>query len=97
MATTPKEGEKYIYFALHYQPEATSNPLGKGAYCDQRVPLQILSRSVPKDIKIYVKAHPDQLAFFTGIGYYEDMLRMPQVKLMKMECSTYDLIKMHMQ
>lgn len=89
----PKSGEKYIYFALHYQPEATSNPLGGGAYTDQIFPLQILCRSIPKDMRIYVKAHPAQLAFFGGISYYQDMLRMPQVRLMKMECSTYELIK----
>ncbi|MBD5487952.1 MAG: hypothetical protein HDR13_04050 [Lachnospiraceae bacterium] len=89
----PKPGEKYIYFALHYQPEATSNPLGGGAYTDQIFPLQILCRSIPKDMHVYVKAHPAQLAFFGGISYYQDMLRMPQVRLMKMECSTYELIK----
>ncbi|MDE6750383.1 MAG: hypothetical protein K2K21_15200 [Lachnospiraceae bacterium] len=89
----PKSGEKYIYFALHYQPEATSNPLGGGAYTDQIFPLQILCRSIPKDMHVYVKAHPAQLAFFGGISYYQDMLRMPQVRLMKMECSTYELIK----
>lgn len=89
----PKPGEKYIYFALHYQPEATSNPLGGGAYTDQIFPLQILCRSVPKDVRVYVKAHPAQLAFFGGISYYQDMLRIPQVRLIKMECSTYDLIR----
>lgn len=89
----PKPGEKYIYFALHYQPEATSNPLGGGAYTDQIFPLQILCRSVPKDVRVYVKAHPAQLAFFCGIPYYQNMLRIPQVRLIKMECSTYDLIK----
>lgn len=89
----PKPGEKYIYFALHYQPEATSNPLGGGAYTDQIFPLRILCRSVPKDVHVYVKAHPAQLAFFGGISYYQEMLRLPQVRLMKMECSTYELIK----
>lgn len=89
----PKEGETYIYFALHYQPEATSNPLGDGAYCDQRIPLQILSRSIPQNMQIYVKAHPDQIAFFSGVSYYQDILRMPNVRLIKMECSTYDLMK----
>lgn len=93
VATFPRDGEKYIYFAMHYQPEATSNPLGRGAYCDQRIPLQILCRSVPKDVCIYVKAHPDQLAFFMGIEYYRDILRMPQVRMMRMECSTFDLMR----
>lgn len=92
-AIMPEKDEQYIYFALHYQPEATSNPLGKGAYCDQRIPLQILSYSIPEHMKIYVKAHPDQLAFFSGVSYYKDILRIPNVRLIKMECSTYDLMK----
>ncbi|MBO5207817.1 MAG: hypothetical protein J6B68_00575 [Lachnospiraceae bacterium] len=89
----PRNGEKYIYFALHYQPEATSNPLGGRAYTDQIVPLQILCRSLPEDVHVYVKAHPAQLAFFCGISYYQNMLKIPQVRLIKMKCSTYDLIK----
>lgn len=93
VAEMPREGEKYIYFALHYQPEATSNPLGGGAYTDQIFPLRILARSLPKDICIYVKAHPAQLSFFGGISYYQDILRLPRVRVMKMECSTYGLIK----
>lgn len=28
IAEMPVKDEKYIYFALHYQPEASSNPLG---------------------------------------------------------------------
>lgn len=93
VAEMPRQEEKYIYFPLHYQPEATSNPLGGGAYTDQIFPLRILCRSIPKDMKVYVKAHPAQLAFFSGISYYQEMRRMPQVRLIKMECSTYELIK----
>lgn len=89
----PIEGEKYIYYALHYQPELTSNPLGGGAYCDQMFSLQILSRSIPKDMYIYVKANPAQLSFFGGIQYYAEIQKIPQVRLMKIECSTYDLMK----
>ncbi len=89
----PQPGEKYVYFALHYQPEATSNPLGGGAYTDQIFPLQILCRSIPDDVKVYVKAHPAQLSFFGGMSYYQDMLRLPNVRMIKMECSTYELIK----
>lgn len=93
MAENPLEGEMYIYFALHYQPEASSNPLGGGAYTDQIIAINILSKSIPDNMKIYVKSHPEQLAPLRSKQYYEDMKRIPKVKLMKMECSTYDLIK----
>lgn len=93
MAQDPVSGERYVYFALHYQPEATSNPIGGGAYVDQRVPLRILSSSIPEDMKIYVKIHPDQLAFFGEINYFKDMSRLPNVKLMKESCSSFELMK----
>lgn len=91
VAEFPQE-EKYIYFALHYQPEATSNPVGGKIYFDQLIPLNILSRSIPEDMKIYVKMHPEQLAFFFSIDQIKEMLSLPNVRIMNMECSTFDLI-----
>ena len=93
LAEFPVEGERYIYFALHYQPEASSNPLGGREYADQIIPIHLLARSVPGDMKIYVKVHPEQLAPLRSKEYYEDMKRIPNVRLIKSECSTYDLIQ----
>ncbi len=93
LAKLPKEGERYIYFPLHYQPEATSNPMGGDMYADQILALNILSQALPKDMKIYVKSHPEQLALMITKEYYKDMARIPRVLLMKKECSTFDLMK----
>lgn len=93
LAVSPNYSEKYIYFPLHYQPEATSNPMGGGMYADQILPISILSRSLPENIKIYVKSHPEQLALMRSKEYYLDLARIPKVKLIKLECSTYDLMK----
>lgn len=93
IAESPVEGERYIYFALHYQPEASSNPLGGREYADQIIPIHLLARSVPDDMKVYVKVHPEQLAPLRSKEYYEDIKRIPNVKLIKSECSTYDLIQ----
>lgn len=93
IAEYPVEGERYIYFALHYQPEASSNPLGGREYADQMFPIHLLARSVPDDMKIYVKVHPEQLAPLRSREYYEDIKRIPNVRLIKSECSTYDLIQ----
>lgn len=95
IAEMPVDGEKYIYFALHYQPEASSNPQG-GNYFDQKIPVRILSESVPDDVKIYVKSHPEQLAPFRSREYYDELAAMRNVRIIKQECSTYDLIKKSM-
>lgn len=93
LAGEPVAGEKYIYFPLQYQPEATSNPMGGGMYADQMIPLNILSRALPEDVKIYVKTHPEQLSLMRTRDYYTEIAEIPKVRLMKIETSTYDLMK----
>ena len=92
LATDIVEGEKYIYFPLQYQPEATSNPMGGGMYADQTIPLQILSRALPEGMKIYVKQHPEQLSLMRTEKYYKEIASIPKVRMVKLECSTYELM-----
>ena len=93
LAGEPIKDERYIYFPLHYQPEASSNPMGGDMYADQIVPLNILSRSLPDDMKIYVKIHPEQLSPMRTQEYYAEMVKIPKVRFMKVETSTYELIR----
>ena len=93
IAELPVEGERYIYFAMHYQPEASSNPLGGREYSDQIFAINLLARSVPEDMKVYVKVHPEQLAPLRSKEYYRDIKRIPNVRILKLSCSTYELIK----
>ena len=48
--------QPFIYVSLHYQPECSTSPMG-GYFVHQDIMLDVLMQSVPKDIKIYVKAH----------------------------------------
>lgn len=93
LTTMPVADEKYIYFPLQYQPEATSNPMGGGMYADQVIPLQILSKSLPEDVKIYVKIHPEQLSLLRTEGYYREIASIPKVRMIPVAYSTYELIK----
>lgn len=92
LAITPVKGEKYIYFAMHFQPEASSNPMGGGMYADQLIPLHILSKALPEDVKIYAKIHPEQLSLLRTKEYYDELAAIPGVCLVKMESSTYELM-----
>lgn len=93
LAGEPVYEEQYIYFPLQYQPEATSNPMGGGMYADQILPLNILSRSLPDGMKIYVKTHPEQLSLMRTKDYYMEIARVPGVRLMRIETSTYELMR----
>ena len=92
IATMPQSGEKYIYFALHYQPEASSNPLG-GIYADQRLAVRMLSTCVPDDIMIYIKMHPEQIAPFRSIEYYKELSMMRNVRIISREAGTFSLMQ----
>lgn len=54
------EGEKFVLFSLHFQPERSTCPLG-GVYADQLQAIEVLQKSVSKNLKIYVKEHPRQI------------------------------------
>ena len=50
------ENEKYLYFSLHFDPEAITQ--GRACISSQLTFIKMLSDSLPDDIFIYVKEHP---------------------------------------
>lgn len=84
--------EKFIYFALHLQPEKTTSSWG-GKYVDQLLAIEHLSQVIPVDVKIYVKENPKQGFFMRGKYFYERIKRLKNVFLVPNNTSTYDLIK----
>jgi hypothetical protein len=79
-ATLPNISKKYIYFPLHMQPESTTSPLA-GAFVDQILIAQMISYYIPKDILIYVKEHPHQVAIGRSIPFYKELLKISNVRL----------------
>ena len=67
--TTPDLSRPYIYLPLHYQPEATTSPLG-GIYVDQYLMADVLLAAFPPDVHLYVKEHPAQGFVGRGEDYY---------------------------
>lgn len=47
----------FIYFPLHYQPEASTSPLG-GYYASQELVCELLSNAMPANTFLVVKEHP---------------------------------------
>lgn len=87
----------YIYFPLHRQPEATTNPMG-GVFDDQILAVDLLAAALPKGWKLYVKEHADQWTLplvHTGRyrGYYQTIKRHNDVELVSVEVSGFDLMK----
>jgi hypothetical protein len=82
----------YIYFPLHYQPEATTCPLG-GVYAHQILAIKMLSSCLPTGYKIYVKENIHQKWIYRETQMYYDLAELPNVELMPLSENTFDLIE----
>jgi hypothetical protein len=89
--TNPDLSQKYIYVALHYQPECTTSPMA-GAFVDQILIVQMIASFLPPDIYIYVKEHPFQTSHCRTISFYRDLLAIPQVRLISSKYSSFRLL-----
>lgn len=54
---TPNYNDRYVFFALHFQPEASTCPTAD-IFADLEKIAQIVSAALPQGIKLYVKEHP---------------------------------------
>jgi hypothetical protein len=96
----PDFDAQYVFFALQYQPERSSNPLG-GVFADQLLALEIMTHSLPKGWSIYVKEHPRQFTndFAPSIRlsrskrFYESIYRNEKIRLMSPSELSDDLIR----
>jgi len=88
----PVYTEKYIYIPLHFQPEMTSSPLGY-RFANQLLQIQYLSYYSPNNYYLYIKEHPKQELIYKGFDFYNELLKIPKVKLIDRSISNYELTK----
>lgn len=87
----PVDGEKYVLFPLHFQPEATTlvqAPL----YVDQLALIQDMAKSLPIDCRLYVKEHVSSRGR-RPISYYRALRAIPSVRLLAPDEDTWTLIR----
>lgn len=85
-------GKKYLYVALHFQPEVSSQPRG-GAYMDQFLLVEMLSHVVPDDVLVVVKENPIQDSLGRDADFYDDMAKLRNVLWVSKSTNTFDLIE----
>ncbi|MDP3726660.1 MAG: hypothetical protein Q8R36_05740 [bacterium] len=93
----PDLTKKYIYVALHNQPERSTGTEG-GVFVDQILMIDLLSHSIPSDWVIYVKENRMQWIIARSHkgrfrGYTEEIVKNKNVFVVPVETSTFDLIK----
>lgn len=98
LTVKPDYNEKYVILFLHYQPEATTCPIGN-IFVDQELCVDMLLKHLPEDYMVYIKEHPSQ--FYANsegqLGrlnvHYNDLSKKPRVKLMSTNEVSFDLIE----
>ena len=87
----PVEGEKYVFFPLQIQPEASTSVRGKW-YINQLALIENISKSIPCDYKLYVKEHMKNFSKRPR-GFHKEIIKLPNARLISPLCNTIDLIK----
>lgn len=83
---SPDLSQPFVYFALHFQPERTTDPEA-GVFSHQMLAIRLLSETVPKGWSIFVKEHPRQVnshpdvrySHFRTVSDYKDIQSLPNV------------------
>lgn len=90
-ATEPDLSAPFVYFPLHFQPEASTTPMA-GCFTDQFLIAQVLNACLPDNVLIYVKEHPRESAWVSrSIDYYQDFLELKKVRLIARHVDTFAL------
>jgi hypothetical protein len=88
---TPNLNCKYIYLALHYQPENSSCPMG-GGFVEQWLIAEMIAKNMPSDFVLYVKEHPLQKKHGRKANLYEHIASLPNTFLVSRNVSSFALI-----
>lgn len=100
-AVKPDLSKKYVYFAMHLNPERTSQPEAE-IFEDHLLAVEIIAKSIPDDWLVYVKENPSQygrkLNIVNGKHYrdesdYADFARLKNVRLIRQDVKSSDLIE----
>ena len=97
LQVAPDLDAPFVFIPLHYQPEASTSPLG-GAFLDQNLMIRLIASHLPEGWRIYVKEHrttfDPQLRghFARDAGYYPEIAAIPNTHFVPMTFSSFDLM-----
>ena len=90
-------GVPYVFVALQCEPERQTCPAG-GVFGNQYLMVDMLSKLVPDDWKIYVKEHVSQFKVYQAaerakpVEFYNILASMSKVELIPLTYTSFDLI-----
>lgn len=88
----PVEGDKYFYYSMHLEPEATVLYLSGGTYTNQIKLIENIAASLPAGYYLYVKDHPHEFAYRKADDY-ERLIKVPNIRLIDQSIPGKELVK----
>jgi len=83
--------EKIAYFPMHVQPESSIDVMGS-YFSEQLKLIKDIRRALPADTTLIIKEHPNFLDM-NNYGFYQQMKRIPNVKFIKYDSSTFNVLQ----
>jgi hypothetical protein len=87
----PVAGEQFLFYPLHFHPEASTSILA-GAYLDEYEVIRNIAFSLPEGLRLYVKDHVSAWGY-PSLDFYRRLKRLPNVRLLAPGAPTKQLIK----
>lgn len=90
--------DKYVFFAMHYQPERTTSPQGD-VFRDQLMAIEALASALPEGWVVAVKEHPRQFRGWANSlharskEYYQKMKSISNVRVIGLGVPSGELIR----
>ena len=91
LVSTDIPNEKFVYFAMHLQPELTTASWGK-EFTDQILALECLRALLPEDWIIVAKENPKQSHHSRGRLFFQRLMRIPNLVYLGNSVNTFELI-----
>ncbi len=86
----PSDG-RFFYYPLHFEPEFSIDILGS-AVRDQLQMIRQLSSAMPARYLLYVKEHPNMSSGSRPLGFYRELVRLGNIRLLDQKTDGYDII-----
>lgn len=99
------EKQKYIFYAIHFEPEASTGVIAEMQ--NQLTIIQLISSALPEGWLLYIKDHPHQydinntldhyyltnIEFFKDMSFYQEVIKLDNVRLIDLQTPSQRLIK----
>jgi hypothetical protein len=84
--------ERFAFYPIHLDPEIATM-LYAPYYTNQANLIKQIARSLPFDMKLYIKEHPAMVGYRTR-SFYKEILKTPNVKLINPTTNGHDLARL---